>query len=88
MGPSQEERPDAPVALLEEAAAGPQERRVSRVASARGQSASWETADEVSPSLYFWEVPYGPGKPPLEVKHLLESNPLKSRFSVCELTVC
>ena len=29
----------------------------------------------------------GLGIPPLEIKNLLESNPLKSRFLVCELTV-
>ena len=36
----------------------------------------------------FWgEFPMDLGSPPLKIKDLLEPNPLKSRFSVCGLTV-
>ena len=35
----------------------------------------------------YWKLPTDLGLPPLKMKHLLESNPLKSRVLACELTI-
>ena len=57
--------------------------------SADRESADRESADEDSPSLnsIYGKFPTDLGTPPLRIKNMLESKPLKSGLLVCGLTV-
>ena len=54
-----------------------------------GRSANSESTNDESLGLCFWQTPSSPmdlGIPPLDIKNMLESSPLKSRLSVREVT--